>query len=71
MTAKVYDFKTGQLCKCCMICKYWKGCTDFPAKNGGTYGRGPVCQDCIDSGKSMDGDDFNFTLDNGDDNEVA
>ena len=44
--AKVYDFRTGQLCKCCTHCKFWKGIKDFPVDATGEYGRGPVCNEC-------------------------
>lgn len=46
MTAKVYDMRTGQLCKCCTSCKFWKGIKDFQEDFKGLYGRSPVCTEC-------------------------
>ena len=70
MTAKVYDFRTGQLCKKCTSCKYWKGVKDFPKDLGGLYERSSVCRDCTGKELFNEVDVIQFTMD-GDDNEVA
>lgn len=44
--ARVYDFRTGQLCKCCTACKFWKGIKDFPKDFKGLYGRAATCNEC-------------------------
>ena len=46
MTAKVYDFRTGQLCKCCTSCKYWKGVKTAFNPGPGQYNRNDICKDC-------------------------
>ncbi|MCK4823165.1 hypothetical protein KA005_45815 [bacterium] len=66
--ADVYDFKTGQLCKCCTHCKFWKGITDFPEYALGKYGVGPVCFDCLEKDQLAD---FTYTIQEEPDNEVA
>ena len=65
--ADVYDFKTGQLCKCCSHCKFWKGVTDFP-QGEGEYGVGLVCFTCLEKDQLTD---FTYTIKEEPDNEVA
>ena len=68
MSAKVYDFATGKLCKCCSFCGYWKDTKDFPADETGTYGVARICQDCVTEANT---NNVSFTFEMGPDNEVA
>jgi superfamily II helicase len=43
---KVYDFKTGKLCKFCEVCRFWKDANDFTEDIGKVYGKVPMCKAC-------------------------